>query len=179
MEKSELELVFPPEAIAERVQAVARDIEAVYGQDPLLVVCVLKGAYAFFADLCRALRNPLIELDFVRIASYGHGTASSGKPVFSKDMELSAQDRHVLIVEDIVDSGHTMELLLGEFRRRNPASLALATLLDKKERRVRDVHVDFRCFEVPDGFFVGYGLDYDEKYRSLPGIYTLSLPGQA
>lgn len=176
MANSELKLVFPPELIAEKVSAVAREVEAVYGRGPVLAVCVLKGAFAFFADLCRALRNPLLELDFVRVASYGHGSVSSGKPVFSKDLELSPQNRHLLIVEDIVDSGNTMDFLLREFQSRNPASISVAALLDKKERREKDVRVDFSCFETPEGFFVGYGLDYDEKYRSLPGIYSLSLP---
>lgn len=178
MPEPELELVFSPEVIAERVRAIARDVKAVYGNEPLLAICVLKGAFAFFADLCRDLDNPLLELDFVRVASYGTGSVSSGKPVFKKDLELSPENRHLLIVEDIVDSGNTMDFLLRELRGRNPASIAVAALLDKKERRVKDVRVDFSCFEAPEGFFVGYGLDFNEKYRALPGIYTLSLPGK-
>lgn len=176
MDPYALRLVYSPEQIAERVAAIATEIDVRYGFEPVLAVCVLKGAFIFFADLCRALRNPLLEQDFVRVSSYGSGNVSSGAPRLTRDLELSPHGRHVIIVEDIVDSGHTMDFLLRELAAREPLSIAVATLLDKKERREKDIPLDYRCFESPPGFFVGYGLDYDEKYRGLPGIYNLQFP---
>ena len=109
-------------------------------------------------------------VDFVRLSSYGNGTESSGHVTFSRDVEVNIEGKHVLIVEDCVDSGHTMHFLLEQFRARNPRSLELAALVDKKARRVVDVHVDYPGFVMDDGFIVGYGLDYAEKLRTLPDI---------
>lgn len=170
---SALRLVYSPEEIALKVAKLADEISASYGDEPLIAVCVLKGAFIFFADLCRRLHNPGLKLDFIRIASYGSGTAGANL-VFGKDMELDAKGYHVLIVEDIIDTGRTMSFLLKELRKRKPLSVRIATLLDKKERREKVVNVDFKCFETPPGFFVGYGLDYAEHYRELPGLYELS-----
>lgn len=162
--------VFTREEISRRVAEIASSIDARYGEEPLVAICVLKGAFIFFSDLVRKIRNPNLELDFVRLSSYGKSTSSNGHIVFNKDAEVDIRGKHVLIVEDIVDSGHTMGFLLEQFKARQPASIAIASLVDKKERRERDVHVDFAGFTVDKGFLVGYGMDYAEKYRTLPDI---------
>lgn len=163
--------VFTPEQIARRVREIASEIDAVYGNEPLVAVCVLKGAVAFFSDLTRSLHNENLEVDFVRISSYGREATSSRHVVFSKDVEIDICDKHVLVVEDIIDSGHSMHFLLGQFAARRVRSLRLAVLIDKGERREVDVPVDFVGFTVAKGFLVGYGLDYAERFRMLPGIY--------
>jgi hypoxanthine phosphoribosyltransferase len=168
-----LKPVFTPEQIAARVGELARAIDALYGQEELVAVCVLKGGFMFFGDLVRSLHNRNLELDFVRLSSYGHGDSSSKHVIFSKDVEVDIAGKHVLIVEDIVDSGHSMHFLLGQFRVRKVRSLRLAALVDKGERREQDVHVDFAGFKLHKGFLVGYGLDYAEQYRTLPGIFEL------
>lgn len=169
----ELKPVYTPGQIAARVRELARAIDAVYGQEPLVVVCVLKGGIMFFSDLVRSLKNPNLELDFVRLSSYNTDSFSSNHVIFSKDVEIDIHGKHVLIVEDIVDSGHTMSFLLGQLRARKARSLRLATLVDKGERRELDVTVDFAGFRLERGFIVGYGLDYAEKYRTLPGIFEV------
>lgn len=173
MSDIDLRLVYSRRQIERAVEEMAKKIDDIYGNEPLLGVCVLKGAFIFFGDLVRRMSNTNFELDFVRLASYGQSSISSGKIIFSKDVEREIVGKHVLIVEDIVDSGHSMDFLLREFSGRGPKSLRIAALLDKAERREKNVRVDFSCFEAPDGFFVGYGLDYAEKYRSLPGIYEI------
>ena len=168
------QVVFDKDVIAKRVRELGREISHRYGDEPLVCVCVLKGAFVFFADLIRSLSiDP--ELDFVRLASYAGGTSREGKMIFSKDMEVSIEDKHVLIVEDIVDTGHSMHYLTQVFQARNPRSIAIAALVDKNERRELDVTVDFPGFALDKGFIVGYGLDYDEKYRGLEGIYELMI----
>jgi hypoxanthine phosphoribosyltransferase len=169
----ELKPVFTQEQIAARVRELAAEIDAMYGDEPLVVVCVLKGAVMFFSDLVRSLHNRNLELDFVRLSSYGRATSSSKHVIFNKDLEIDICDKHVLIVEDIVDSGHSMRFLLGQFAARRARSLRLATMVDKGERREIDVPLDFVGFTLKQGFIVGYGLDYAERYRMLPGIYEI------
>ena len=169
----ELKPVFTQEQIAARVRELAAEIDAMYGDEPLVVVCVLKGAVMFFSDLVRSLHNRNLELDFVRLSSYGRETSSSKHVIFNKDLEIDICDKHVLIVEDIVDSGHSMRFLLGQFAARRARSLRLATMVDKGERREIDVPLDFVGFTLKQGFIVGYGLDYAERYRMLPGIYEI------
>lgn len=159
--------------IAERVRDMAAEIDACYGDEPLVAVCVLKGAVFFFTDLVRALRTENLELDFVRLSSYGKGTSSSRHVVFSKDVDCDIAGKHVLIVEDVVDSGLSMQFLMRQFQARGARSLRLAALVDKNERREVDVHVDFAGFRLEQGFIVGYGLDYAEKYRALPAVEEL------
>lgn len=173
--KPELITVFNRFQIAEKVGLMAEKINQAYAGKPLVAICVLKGAFIFFSDLVRAMNNPLLELDFVRLASYGFGTKSSGHVTFIKDMEIDIRSKHVLIVEDIVDSGHTMKFLLDQLSARGPLSLAIAAMVDKRERRVAPVEVAFSGFTLPGGFLVGYGLDYAEKFRSLPDICELVL----
>jgi hypoxanthine phosphoribosyltransferase len=171
-ESMKVKVVFDKDVIAKRVKELGREISARYDDEPLVCVCVLKGAFVFFADLMRSLTiDP--ELDFVRLASYAGGTSREGKMVFSKDMEVSIEDKHVLIVEDIVDTGHSMRYLTRVLEARNPRSIAIAALVDKSERREVDVTVDFPGFALDKGFIVGYGLDYDEKYRGMDGVYEL------
>ena len=169
----ELKPVFTPEQIAARIQDLAREIDAVYGDEPVVAVCVLKGGFMFFSDLVRSLHNTNLELDFVRLSSYGKGSSSSKHVIFSKDVEIDICGKHVLIIEDIVDSGHSMRFLLGQFAARKARSLRLAALVDKDERREVDVKVDFAGFKLNQGFIVGYGLDYAEHYRLLPGVFEV------
>lgn len=173
MNVKELKLVYSQERIQGRVAALGAEIDACYGDAPLLVVCVLKGASIFFADLVRALKKPAVELDFVRLSSYGTGAVSTRTITFSKDMELSPEGKHVLVVEDIVDTGHTMHFLLQQLSARRPLSVRVAALVDKYARRERHIVTDFAGFSLQDGFIVGYGLDYAEQYRNLPAVYEV------
>jgi hypoxanthine phosphoribosyltransferase len=140
--------------------------------EELLVVITLKGALLFAADLVRQITVPLA-IDFVRLASYGTGTKSSGSVRFLKDLETSVEGRHVLILDEIVDSGRSMEFLLGRIEADNPKSVRIAALLSKPSRREVDVTVDYLGTEVEDRFLVGYGLDHGERHRHLPDIYAL------
>lgn len=174
----ERKIVYTSGQIAERVRAMAAEIDAFYGDEPLVAVCVLKGAVFFFTDLVRAMRSENLELDFVRLSSYGKGTSSSrhvvfSHVVFSKDVDCDITGKHVLIVEDVVDSGLSMQFLMRQFEARGARSLRLAALVDKNERREVDVRVDFAGFKLEEGFIVGYGLDYAEKYRALPDVEEL------
>lgn len=170
----ELKPVFTAEEIAERTRALAAEINRRYAGEPLLMVCVLKGAFLFFADLVRAL-DVRPEVDFVRVASYGSGTSSSQHIQCTKDVEVSLEGKHVILVEDIVDTGNTVHFLGEMMKNRGAKSLAVAALVDKRERRTVPVTVDFAGFALSDGFIVGYGLDYAEKYRELPGIFEAVL----
>ena len=163
--------VITAEQIAERLQQLGAEISRHYEGEPLVCVCVLKGAFIFFADLVRHITiGP--ELDFVRLASYGQSTNSSGQVVFSKDLEVSLDGKHVLIVEDIVDTGNSIAFLRHVFEKRGPKSLKICALVDKHERREIALDIDFKGFTA-SGFIVGYGLDFAEKYRELPAIYEL------
>ena len=173
MKVKELSIVFSEERIRRRVAELAAEIDALYGDKPLVAVCVLKGACMFFADLVRAMKKPNIELDFVQLSSYGMEDASTHAITFKKDVDIALQDKHVLIVEDVVDSGHTMDFLLRQFAARGAKSLRLAALVDKHERREVDVVTDFVGFALDAGFVVGYGLDYAERYRQLPAVYEI------
>ncbi len=161
------------EQLRERVGEVAAQITADYAdQEDLLLICVLKGGYMFLADLSRALKRPH-ELDFMGISSYGAGTTSSGAVQIIMDLKSPIVDRNVLIVEDIIDSGRTLQYMSRSLEARGPASLRICSLLSKPSRREVDVPVDYIGFEIPDEFVVGYGLDFAEKYRNLPYIAVL------
>ena len=160
------------EDIAKRIDELAAQIRRDYrGKNPLLIG-VLKGSFVFLSDLVRAMNIPA-EIDFVRLASYGAGTESSGKIKLVKDIETPIKDRHVLIVEDIVDRGLTVRFLLDYLSFRKPASLKLCTLFDKPSRRKVEVPIDYRGFTISDAFVVGYGLDCNEQYRYLPDLCVL------
>jgi len=161
------------EKLQARIQEIAQQIEADYdGIDDVLMICVLKGGYLFLADLSRGLQRPHA-LDFMGISSYGSGTKSSGAVQIIMDLKQPIDGRHVLIVEDIIDSGHTLTYMRKNLLARSPASVKIVTLLNKPSRREVDVPVDYIGFDIPDEFVVGYGLDFDELYRNLPFIAVL------
>lgn len=157
------------EAIRVRVQELGSAIRAHYGDAPIHAVCVLKGSLLFYADLVRAIGGE-ITFDYVAASSYGAGVESSGQVVFDADLSSSIEGRHVLLVEDIVDTGRTISALMERLRTRAPKSLAVVTLLDKPSRRVVPVPVAFTGFAIEDAFVVGYGLDFDQRFRALPYI---------
>lgn len=166
------EILVSQEQLQQRIQALAGEIAATYaGQQPLLI-SVLKGSIVFLSDLMRALPCPHA-IDFMATSSYGAATESSGVVRILKDLDEPIEDRHVLIVEDIIDSGYTLDYLRGLLLARNPASLRIVALLSKPARRQVDVPIDWIGFEIPDKFVVGYGLDFAELYRNLPFIGVL------
>ncbi len=156
------------EAVKKLGQKLTKDFE---GKAPVMI-CILKGAVVFFSDLIREVDLP-VELDFMSISSYGSSTKSSGVVRILKDLDRDITGRDVIVVEDIVDSGLTLSYLKGVLETRKAASVSIVTLLDKPARRNVDLQVQYSCFEIPDAFVVGYGLDYDEKYRHLPDIGVL------
>ena len=155
--------------VNKRIAEVAEQISRDYAGKQVHLVCVLKGGSFFMCELAKRITVP-VSLDFMSVSSYGGGTKSSGVVKIVKDLDEPLQDKEVIVVEDIVDSGRTLSYLLEMLNDRKPASLRLCTLLDKPERRVTDVKVDYTGFEIPDEFVVGYGLDYDQRYRNLPYI---------
>lgn len=157
------------EQIAERIAEMGAEISKEFGDEPVFLICILKGSIFFTCELAKRITSP-VEIDFMSVSSYGSGTKSSGVVKIGKDLDNSIEGKNVLVVEDIIDSGRTLSYLLENLKTRNPKTLKLCTLLDKPERRVCDVHVDWVGFEIPDEFVVGYGLDYDQKYRNLPYI---------
>ena len=166
------EVLLSEEQIQQRVRELGAQISADYaGKEPLLV-SVLRGSIMFMADLTRQIQS-FCEIDFMAVSSYGGGTSSSGQVKIVKDLTESIEGRDVLVVEDILDSGNTLSYLLEMLRARKPASIKLCTLLDKPDRRVKPIQVDYVGFIIPDAFVVGYGLDYDERYRNLPYIGVL------
>lgn len=159
--------------LQQRIADMATAIESAYAnEEDLLLICVLKGGYIFLSDLSRALKRPH-QIDFMGISSYGGGTKTSGAVQIIMDLKQPLAGRNVLIVEDIIDSGHTLSYLRQNLLARQPASLKICTLLNKPSRREVDVTVDFIGFDIPDEFVVGYGLDFDELYRNLPFIAVL------
>ena len=160
------------EEIKEAIARVGKEISDSYDGRPILLVSILKGAFVFMADLCRAI-NLTCTIDFMSVSSYGKGTSSSGQVQITKDLSEDISGRHIIVVEDILDSGNTLSYLLKILGHRHPASLRLCTLLDKPERRVKPVEVHYTGFTIPDAFVVGYGLDYAEMYRNLPYIGIL------
>jgi len=171
--RDELVEIISRAEIEKRVRELARVINQEYRGQELILIGILKGAFMFMADLVRELTMP-VKIDFVRLASYGSSMDSSGRITFSKDIELDIDGRHVLIVEDIVDTGYTLKYLKDVLSLKGPGSVKICCLIDKKERRKVDVAVDYVGFEVPRGFLVGYGLDYNEQYRNLPGVFHLN-----
>jgi hypoxanthine phosphoribosyltransferase len=165
-------IVITREDIAEKIDELAAEIRRDYKDKNPLLIGVLKGSFVFLSDLVRAMNIP-VEVDFIRVSSYGAGKESSGKIKLVKDVETPIKDRHVLVVEDIVDRGLTVRFLLDYLSFRKPASLKLCALFDKPSRRKVEVPIDYRGFTIPDAFVVGYGLDYSEQYRYLPDLCVL------
>ena len=168
-------LLFGPDAIADRVAELGKQISEDYRGESIYVCCILKGAFIFAADLIRHIDCPA-RVDFIRLASYGDSTTSSGKVKITKDVELPFHDNHVLVVEDIVDTGITLKFLVDRLKLHTPKSVRICAFLDKKARREISVPVDYVGFSIEDGFVVGYGADYAEQYRHLPGIYVVETP---
>ncbi|MBQ4516430.1 MAG: hypoxanthine phosphoribosyltransferase [Clostridia bacterium] len=160
------------EEIAAKVKEIAEQINKDYAGKEIICVCILKGAVIFFGNLVKNLNMPL-SFDFMVVSSYESGTVSSGQLKIKKDLEQDISGKHVLIIEDILDTGNTLKKLKEELTLRNPASIKLCSLLDKPSRRTADIECDYTGFEIPDEFVVGYGLDFDEKYRHLPYIGVL------
>lgn len=167
------EILFTEQQLKDRVAQLGKEISRDYaGKEPVLLVSVLRGSYIFMADLSRAIDIP-VQIDFMSVSSYGKGTSTSGQVEIKKDLSDSIEGVHVIVVEDILDSGNTLSYLLHVLSARHPASISLCTLLDKPERREKPIHADYVGFTVPNAFIVGYGLDYAEKYRNLPYIGVL------
>ena len=157
------------EEVDKRIQEIGEQISKDYAGKQVHLVCVLKGGSFFMCELAKRITVP-VSMDFMAVSSYGSGTESSGSLKMIKDLDESIEGKDVLIVEDIIDSGRTLDKLVALLKTRGPKSLRVCTLLDKPDRRVVDVEVHYTCFTIPDEFVVGYGLDYDQKYRNLPFI---------
>lgn len=166
-------VLIPPDAIQRRIAEIAAAIERDHpGGRPIHLICVLKGGFLFLADLIRSM-STRVSMDFIALSSYGKSTSSSGEVRLLKDLDAGIEGRDVVIIEDIVDTGLTLTYLQDILRARAPRSLKTACLLSKPSRRRVDVHVDYIGFEIPDSFVVGFGLDFDERFRNLPHIGVL------
>lgn len=168
--------LIPSTDIQQKIHEMGQRIRADFPGEPLLLVGVLKGAVLFLADLARQIPGE-VTFDFIAVSSYGKDTKSSGQVKLNKDLDSGIEGKVVIVVEDILDTGLTLQYLLRVLQQRKPKSLKVAVLLDKKERRIADVRADYVGFVIPDEFVVGYGLDYAERYRNLPDVGILSLPG--
>ncbi|NLW77905.1 MAG: hypoxanthine phosphoribosyltransferase [Ruminococcaceae bacterium] len=165
-------MLLSAEEISARVAQLGQAISRDYADKPLLMIGVLKGSVVFMADLMRAIDIP-VQIDFMAVSSYGQGAQSTGMVRIDKDIDISLAGKHILIAEDILDSGKTLSHLMALLATREPASMRVVALLDKPSRRTVDIRADYTGFEVPDEFLVGYGLDYAERYRNLPGVAVL------
>ena len=164
-----IKVLISEEEVDARIRELGEKISKEYEGKQIHLICVLKGGVFFMCELAKRITVP-VSMDFMCVGSYGDGTKSSGVVRLAKDLDESIENKEVLIVEDIIDSGRTLSYLLKILEDRHPNSIRLCTLLDKPERRVRDVRVDYCCFNIPDEFVVGYGLDYDQMYRNLPYV---------
>ena len=155
-----------------KIAEIGKQISEDYAGKEVHLVCILKGSVFFTCELAKRITVP-VTLDFMSVSSYGDGTVSTGRVKIAKDLDETLEGKHVIVIEDIIDSGNTLYYLMDVLAMRNPASLKLCTLLDKPDRRVRDVKVDYVGFAIPDEFVVGYGLDYAQKYRNLPYVVVV------
>ncbi len=169
-----LRVLISHKRIRERVREMAAEIRRDFPNEPIHLVGVLKGSVLFLADLARELGGE-VSFDFISVSSYGKGMDSTGEVKMIKDLDVSMEGRSVLVVEDILDTGLTLKYLLRLFEERKPKHLRVAVLLDKVERRIADVKADYAGFVIPNEFVVGYGLDYDERYRNLPDVCVVRL----
>lgn len=164
-----IRVLIPEEDVDKKICEIGEQISKDYEGKQVHLICILKGGVFFMCELAKRISVP-VSMDFMSVSSYGADTKSSGVVRIVKDLDESLEGKEVLIVEDIIDSGRTLSYLIDVLQKRNPNSIRLCTLLDKPERRVKDVKVDYICFNIPDEFVVGYGLDYAQKYRNLPFI---------
>lgn len=167
--KENIKVLISEADVDKKIEEIGKAISERYSGKTVHLICVLKGGAFFMCELAKRITVP-VSMDFMAVSSYGAGTVSSGSIKMIKDLDESIEGKEVIIVEDIIDSGRTLDKLMELLKTRNPKSLAVCTLLDKPDRRVVDVKVDYTCFNIPDEFVVGYGLDYDQKYRNLPYI---------
>ncbi len=172
--EDKISVLIPQEKLEARIREMAEQISKDYKGESLHLVCILRGSIFFTCELAKYLTVP-VTIDFMSVSSYGDGTKSSGRIKIMKDLDDSIKDKNVLVIEDIIDSGRTLFHLLSFLKVREPKSLKLCTLLDKPDRRVVSVDVDYVGMEIPDYFVVGYGLDYAQKYRNLPYIGVVEL----
>lgn len=169
-----ISMLLTEQQVDERIQELGDQISRDYEGKQVHLICVLKGGSLFLCELAKRITVP-VSLDFMSVSSYGKSMTSSGIVRIVKDLDDPVKDKNVIVVEDIVDSGRTLSYLLEMLQKREPASIAVCTLLDKPDRRVTDVKVDYTGFQIPDEFVVGYGLDYDQRYRNLPYIGVVHL----
>ena len=170
MEKHHIEVMLPEEKVDARIREIGEQISREYAGKSVHLICILKGSVYFTCELAKRITVP-VTMDFMQCSSYGGDTKSSGIVRIVKDLDENIEGKEVIIIEDIIDSGRTLAYLIEVLKQRGPKDIHLCTLLDKPERRVKkQVKVDYTCFTIPDEFVVGYGLDYDQKYRNLPYI---------
>ena len=167
--EDKIRVMLSEEELEQRIRELGAQISADYEGESVMMVCILKGAAMFACELAKRITVPVI-MEFMATSSYGSGTVSSGEVKIKKDLDLSPEGKNILIVEDIIDSGNTLNFLSHLFEERNAKSVKMVTMLDKPDRREVDVAVDYTGFTIPDEFVVGYGLDYDQRYRNLPYI---------
>ena len=165
----EIKTLIDEEKLHARINEIAKQIEAEYGGKEITLICILKGSVFFTVELAKNI-NGDVRLEFIRVSSYGEGTESTGEIKMKLDLKDSIQGKDVIVVEDIIDTGRTLSYLIEYLKMKKPNSVKLCALLDKPDGRVKQVKVDYTGFEIPDKFVVGYGLDWDEKYRNLPYI---------
>ncbi len=172
--EDKISILLTEEEVDAKIRALGKKISEDYAGKSVHLVCVLKGGVFFMCELAKRIDVP-VSMDFMSVSSYGNGTSSSGAVRIVKDLDEPLEGKDVLIVEDIIDSGNTLHYLVEILYKRNPSSIKICTLLDKPDRRVADVNVDYVGFAIPDKFVVGYGLDYAQKYRNLPYIGVVEL----
>ena len=169
-----VKILISEDEIGKRVKEIAARINKDFHGEPVHLICIMKGSLFYTCELARHLNMP-VTIDYMAVSSYGSGTKSSGVVKMTKDLDEPIEGKNVIVVEDIIDSGRTLSYLLENLSLRKPARLCLTALLDKPDRRVTDVTVDYTGFVIPDYFVVGFGLDYDQRYRNLPYVGVLSL----
>lgn len=168
--KKQIKVLISEDKLQERIAQIANEISKDFANEEIVLVCVLKGAAYFAIDLSKTLSEHDVIMDFVKVSSYGAGTVSCGNIDFKLDISTDITNKNVIIIEDIIDTGITLNYLYKYLIKKSPKSLKLCVLLDKKERRIQDIYVDYTGFEIENKFVVGYGLDYNESYRNLPYI---------
>ncbi len=169
-----IRVMIPEEEVVARIGELAHQISEEFAGEDVHLICILKGSVMFMSDLAKRISVP-VTMDFMKVSSYGDGTQSTGRVKISKDLDETIENRNVIVIEDIIDTGRTLAYLLEVLKLRKPKTLKLCTLLDKPDRRVTDVAVDYVGFQIPDEFVVGYGLDYAQKHRNLPYVGVVEL----
>lgn len=170
--KEQISVLISEDRVLKKITELGETLSKKYEGESIHLICILKGSAPFTCELAKRISVP-VTMDFMSVSSYGAGTVSSGQVKIKKDLDEPIKGKHVIVVEDIIDSGRTLYNLTQMLKVREPASLEVCTLLDKPDRRVVDMKTDYTCFEIPDEFVVGFGLDYDQKYRNLPFIGIL------